>query len=219
MAGTVLVEDDFADLALNAPVAGRMPPITDQGSTYGVDPSSSAAVGDGAGDVKFVGNAAVKLHVLSMNRAIQVNTTCTANESFGIFTRDNQSTPTQRYGYYAGFRPNVSGVGIGLISIAVVAEYNKTYLDGFNSSPWTYSFDGINVMALESIGTTHRVIVNNTVVTTFTDATYSNTTIARRVGFSMNSTGTPNVTRLTRLRVLDSVLTSGSTSYVIVRVS
>lgn len=221
MPGLVVIEDDFVGLANNATISGRVAPISESSSAYGVDPASTAAVGGGSNDVKFSGaGVAVKFTPLSMDRAIQILVNMNgADETFGLFTRDGQSTPYPRNGIYAGFSPNKNGIGNGVVSIGISNNYSVSYITGFNAAAWTYSATGINTLALESIGDNHRVVINNVQVTTFVNSTYSNATSNKRMGMTYHSAGTPSTMRLDKLTVFDSIIIPQSVSYVSVTVS
>lgn len=220
MPGVIIVDDEFTGLANNASILGRVPPITTTSQAWNVDANS--VLGGGNGDVKFIGvGKPAKLKVPSWNGAIQaiVNTNG-GNEEFFLFTRDTQTTPYPRYGYMTSFNPSSLGGVNGVFSVTLSVDFVRSYLAGYENIPWTFSSNNINVFAFESIGSNHRVIINNVVAASFTDSTYIDATNDVRWGFvSGAGTSNPSIMRLDRFSFLDSVVITESSSYTIVRVS
>lgn len=221
MPGTVLTEDDFTGLANGTTIVGRVPPVSENGASFIVDPNTTAATGGGSGDIKFSGaGVGVKLQTLSMNRAIQIEVDMKGgNETFGLFMRDSQTTPNPRNAYYAGFTPNANGAGNGTLSIGILADYVLTPFSGWNAAAYTYASNGLNTVALECIEANHRVIINNVVAHSFIDSSRMNTTTHIRHGMTYHSAGIPSIMRVNKLSILDSAVVQQATTYVIVRVS
>jgi hypothetical protein len=218
MAGILLVDDDFIGLANNAPINGRDPPITDNSFPYAADPT---VVSDGAGNVKFTGaGAALKTRPSTIDCAIQATVNMNgANEVFSLFSRDTQSTPYPRNGFMATFAPSANGGVNGTVTASISSNYVTTAITGLQDKPWTYAASGINVVAFESIGTNHRIIVNNVVAGSFTHASYVSATSNNRFGMVYHGAATASVMRLDRFSILDSVVISQPASFVVVLVS
>lgn len=220
MPGTLVVDDDFTGFALNATIAGRIPPITNSSYTFGAD--AGAVLGGGSNDVKFVMTAngsAAKIRSVSTSLAVQATIdTKGGNERFGLFTRDSVSTPYPRYGYVVDFKPSEFGGISGSFSATISDNYNRTFIAGLQDIPWVFASNNINVVALESIGSEHRIIINGALAGSFTNSTFVAST-NNRCGIVYHSSGTPSVMRMERFSILDSVVVSQAITYTVVRVS
>lgn len=220
MAGILVLDDDFTGLATDTTISGRIPPLSDSGYAHAVDPGTTGAVGGGSGDVKFNGSGvAVKARSLLISGAIQiVMDDKGGNEEFRIFTRDTYTTPYPRNGYYATFRSRFYGGVSGNFSAGYFTNYVSTSI--ISGSAWTYASDGINTVALESIGNNHRIIINNVVAYSFTNSAFPEIANANKYSVTYGGSATPSIMRMNRLSVYDSIVISASaTPYVIVTVA
>lgn len=220
MPGTIIVDDEFTGFVLNTTITGRIPPITN--SSYAFAADAGAVLGGGSNDVKFVmtvNGSAAKIRNVSTNLAVQATIdTKGGNESFGLFTRDSVSTPYPRYGYVITFNPSEFGGISGSFNATVADNYNKTFISGLENVPWIYASNNINVVALESIGSEHRIIINGALAGSFTNSTFIAST-NNRCGIVYHSPGTPSILRMERFSILDSVVVNQSIAYTVVRVS
>jgi hypothetical protein len=215
LAGIILKDDDFAGLALDAQLHLRAVPVSDNGGSYGVDPSATAILGGGSNTVKFmVAGACWKVLASTEDIAVQLMINDNGgNEHIYLFLRDNQSTPAQRYGYRALFitRENITS---GVFYLQVVNNYAAS--DLIASTAWTFASNGINKLAIEAAGNNLRVIINDVVAGTATNTTFAPNTTRKRCGVAFGSAG-PSSMRATRFSVYDSIILTPPVGYPVVR--
>ena len=217
MAGIILIDDDFATLALDAQLSGRIPPVRDGGQVYGVEPDAASITGGGSNTIKFnVIGASFKIPMSAENLGVQlVYNDNGVNELIHIFLRDSQPTVSNRYGYWVRFETRAFGGTSGFFRIASVNNYSSVAL--YPDITWTFASSGINKVAFECNANNFRVIINDVVANTFTDTTWPPNGSRNKCGVYYTTTGI-SASRGTRFTIFDSiVIPLSSVEYPIVR--
>lgn len=199
MAGVTLVKDEFTGLALDADIAGREPPVTNNGADWVGEPASPT-VGGGSDDIKFVTGGATKLNTGVTNCAVRVYWyDGGVNNRLWLCLRDTQSTAYPRYGYICVFYPRNGTVGVYYQSNYTSVEITEDIAATFNTG------GGVNHCIFEANGSNFRVIVNDVLVHTFSHATYSTgTRITMILQNDINS-----LARINEVEIYDSYIIPG----------
>lgn len=220
MPGIVYIDDDFTGLLLDATIRGRVPPVTNSGATWRVDPDNDTAVmGGGNGDVKFSTSAVCKTAVLSAeeNNAVHVSVNDYGQAAeFTLGTRDSQSTGYTKYGYGVRVAPrNITAPYFRFVRFDNYTAVNLT------ANPVPLSVSGnVFTATLECNANVYRFYVNNTLLGTYTAPLpdpYAPNGSNRYVSMRMHS-GSSVQFRLERFTVYDALDTAPPTvAYPMVR--
>lgn len=203
MAGITLVRDNFTGLALGTSISGRVPPTSNNGASW-TEESGKHTVGGGDDDVKYVSGGASKLNTGVEHLAVRVTWYDGNGNELWIHFRDTANTAYPRYGYTCAFMP-------GSGHIAVYYENNYTFVQiGSNVSVTFDTVTHLNECVFEVNGDDFRVIVNDTLVHSFTDTTFQAN--GTRTRFAMiGQLNVDNTGRIKDVEIYDSYVIPGDT--------
>jgi hypothetical protein len=216
MPGTVLIDDQFTGLTSGALIAGRVPPTSDSGEAFVVDPANktSPVTADGSGNVKFnYSGCAVKTGTLATNYAPSIIfNDGGVSQAYILFVRDSANTPYPRYGFQMNIVTRFSG-DRGMFNCARIDNFTGTKT--IQDTLFDFSLSQDNTAAFEVSGSNFRAILNNSVVGTFTDTAYPTN---KKVGFGGNG-DTSHAGRVRGFTVYDSIVVTATQQYTVVRFS
>lgn len=169
MPNQIYVHDDFTSLGLDQTIASRVPPITDTGIGWYHETGDAArwARGDGTGGVKFG-------DVITTIRMVDSRTYCAVKarwdhagqrNSCRVLLCDTVTTGSPRYGYAVEFDP------AGTMTCMKYSNWSPTQIG--SAVPVTVQPTDNVIVFQRLAGDTFQVLLNGTLVTSFSDSSYS----------------------------------------------